>query len=45
MKVKDVVVLEEVTDDMNDGKAFYDSSEPGVGDYFYDKIQRSSGAS
>lgn len=38
MKIKDVVVLEEVTDDMNDGKSFYDSQERGVGDYFFDSL-------
>ena len=27
MKVKDVVVLKEVADDLNDGKAFYDQRE------------------
>ena len=23
---------------MNDGKGFYDSKEPGVGDYFFDSL-------
>ncbi len=32
MIVKDVVILKEVADDMNDGKAFYDQRESGVGD-------------
>ena len=38
MKVRDVVVLSEVADDLNEGKAFYDQSEPGVGDYFWDSL-------
>ncbi len=32
MKVKDVIVLKEVADDLNDGKAFYDQREIGVVD-------------
>lgn len=38
MIVKDVIVLKEVADDLNDGKAFYDQREPGVGDYFWDSL-------
>jgi len=38
MKVHDVVVLREVAGDLNEGKAFYDRSEPGVGDYFWDSL-------
>lgn len=38
MIVKDVVVLKEVADDLNDGKAFYDQRESGVGDYFWDSL-------
>ncbi len=38
MRVKDVVLLKEVADDLNDGKAFYDRREPGVGDYFWDSL-------
>ena len=38
MKVKDVVILKEVADDMLDGKAFYDQKESGVGDYFWDSV-------
>jgi len=30
MKVHDVVVLREVAADLNEGKAFYDRSEPGA---------------
>jgi hypothetical protein len=36
MKIKDVLVLQEAADDLNEGKAFYDLQEPGVGDYFWD---------
>ena len=35
MKVRDVVTLKEVADDLNDGKTFYDQRESGVGDYFF----------
>ena len=38
MKVKDVVILKEVADDLNDGKAFYDQRELRVGDYFWDSL-------
>ena len=36
MIVHDVVLLKEVADDLNGGKAFYDQRESGVGDYFWD---------
>lgn len=38
MRIRDVVVLEEVADDMNAGKSFYDDQELGVGDYFWDSL-------
>jgi len=38
MIVKDVVILEEVSDDLNDEKAFNDQREPSVGDYFWDSL-------
>jgi hypothetical protein len=38
MNVRDVVVLSEVADDLNEGEAFYDRNEPGVGDYFWDSL-------
>lgn len=38
MKIKDIVTLKEVADDLNDGKAFYDQREAGVGDYFWDSL-------
>jgi hypothetical protein len=33
-----VVVLEEAADDIESGRRFYDSREPGVGDYFAESI-------
>ncbi len=38
MKIKEVVVLETVSDDLNSGKIFYDRQEAGVGDYFWDSL-------
>ncbi len=38
MKVKDVVVMKEVVDDLNDGKAFYEERESGTGEYFWDSL-------
>jgi len=38
MRIKDVVTLKEVVNDLNDGKAFYDQRETGVGDYFWDSL-------
>jgi len=38
MRIKDVVTLKEVAIDLNDGKAFYDQRETGVGDYFWDSL-------
>jgi hypothetical protein len=38
MKVKDVVVMKEVADDLNDGKAFYEQRESGIGEYFWDSL-------
>jgi hypothetical protein len=38
MRIKDVVTLKEVVSDLNDGKAFYDQRETGVGDYFWDSL-------
>jgi len=38
MKVKDVVVMKEVADDPNDGKAFYEQRESGIGEYFWDSL-------
>ena len=38
MKIKNVVTMKELADDLNDGKAFYDQREAGVGDYFWDSL-------
>jgi hypothetical protein len=38
MKMRDVLTLKEVANDLNDGKAFYDQKEMGVGDYFWDSL-------
>ncbi len=38
MKIKDVVLLEEVNDDLNEGKAFYNQIRLGVGNYFWDSL-------
>ena len=38
MKAKDIVVLKEATNDLKDGKAFYNNKEVGVGDYFWDSL-------
>ena len=34
MKVNEVIVLEEVSTDLNVGRDFYNEKQPGVGDYF-----------
>jgi len=38
MKIKEVVTLREVANDLNEGKDFYDQIEAGVGDYFWDSL-------
>ena len=38
MRIKKVVILKEVADDLNNGKIFYDQREAGVGDYFWDSL-------
>jgi len=38
MKIKDVVLLSEVADDLNDGMMFYEAKETGVGVYFWDSV-------
>lgn len=38
MMVKDVVVLKEAADDLEDGRSFYDRRQMGVGDYFWDSL-------
>lgn len=36
MKIRDVYVLKEAVDDLDEGRAFYDLQESGVGEYFWD---------
>ena len=36
MRLKDVVALKEVVDDLDDGKAFYEQNESNLGQYFWD---------
>ncbi len=36
MNIKDVFVLNEAVDDLQDGKEFYNQQEYGVGEYFWD---------
>jgi plasmid stabilization system protein ParE len=38
VKVREVVILSEVVDDLDEGRTFYDRREPGVGDYFWDSL-------
>ena len=38
MKVRQVLVLDEVADDLKEGSNFYDKKEPGIGEYFFDCI-------
>ncbi len=37
-KIKKVISLRDAGDDLLEGRQFYDSIEPGVGDYFWDSI-------
>jgi len=36
MKIKDVYILKEAVADLEEGRAFYDAQEQGVGNYFWD---------
>jgi hypothetical protein len=38
IKIRDIITLAEVSDDLNDGKAFYDRRAPGLGNYFWDSL-------
>jgi hypothetical protein len=37
-RIKEIITLDEVANDLNDGKAFYDRLAPGLGDYFWDSL-------
>ena len=36
--INDIVILREAAIDLSEGKDFYDQSEIGVGDYFWDSL-------
>lgn len=36
MNIKDVFVIKKAVDDLQEGKAFYNMQENGVGEYFWD---------
>ena len=38
MKVRKLTVLKEVSEDLEEGRLFYDRKEPGIGDYFFDSL-------
>ncbi len=38
MNIKEIIVLDEVSEDIEDGSKFYDRCEFGIGDYFIDCI-------
>jgi hypothetical protein len=38
MKIKDVFILEEAVDDLDEGKDFYNHIEFGVGEYFWSSL-------
>ena len=38
MQHRTVVILEEAAKDLDDGKAFYDQNEEGIGLYFFDSL-------
>ena len=37
-KIKEIITLDEVAEDLNDGKSFYDRLSLGLGDYFWDSL-------
>lgn len=38
MKVKEILVLQEAIDDLENGKDFYELQEPGIGEYFWNSL-------
>jgi hypothetical protein len=38
MNVKEVIVLDEASEDIDDGVLFYDAKEDWLGNYFFDSI-------
>lgn len=38
IRIREIITLDEVADDLNNGKAFYDRLSPGLGNYFWDSL-------
>jgi len=38
IKIKDIFILNEAAEDLNNGKAFYEQRAYGIGDYYRDSI-------
>ena len=38
IKVKNILVIKEAVDDLNDGRIFYERKEAGIGNYFWDSL-------
>ena len=38
IRIKEIITLDEVAEDLNNGKAFYDRLSRGLGDYFWDSL-------
>ncbi|KAA3609995.1 MAG: type II toxin-antitoxin system RelE/ParE family toxin [Calditrichaeota bacterium] len=38
IRIKKILLLEEVENDLKNGKIFYDKQEKGIGEYFWDSL-------
>ncbi len=38
MQIKEVLILREAVNDLEQGKSFYEEKQPGIGDYFWDSL-------
>lgn len=38
IRIVDIIVIDQVVEDLNEGKSFYDQRELGLGDYFWDSL-------
>lgn len=38
MRIRKVIAIKEVARDLEEGRLFYDSKEPGIGEYFFDSL-------
>ena len=38
MATRDLIVIKQVKEDLNEGRIFYDGSDKGIGEYFYDTL-------